>query len=565
MSKLEQFILISISFCVFLVIFIRVGFFLGSPINSLTLLFALLIFFAGVISVYFLKVFSSQSVFKKFIPLLWFSVFVIFLGLGSWLLSYTYDTSWDGQGYHQSAVIALSNNWNPVYDPSIDFTQNLPSQIFAEGYPSALWEIEATIYSLTDRINSAKIVNIAIAVIAGAIVYSLLRKIKIKKYLAVLISVLCVCQPVYIIQLLTFMADGFGYQLLLIASASLFIIAFSSKSYWAVAVFLMTELLLITTKYSHLPAFLVLGVIFGLIIVNRFLNRDYVFSKYTYYFISGFLLISAIFSYLPYIRNQLFHSALFYPTNIPELMGSVKFNNVPNNLQDSSKVSLLFYGLFSRAQPKESGDPTNSANLAQLKIPFTLSMEEVEEGAELYNNRVGGGGPLFSGLVLLSVLLITFLYFKTENRTQRYAIYISIFTFILILLLSLLAPTPNLLRYTNQLQLIPFVLTVPILAVFKKTYIQTLCLVIISTCTLNVGLFSWAVANKTIKEIAQVNGQMNELRNSGKEYQIRAQQFYSTFTLLKEQNVSFKAVDKLSCSSVKYMVASSTTTQYCFN
>ena len=564
MSKLEQFILISLGFFVFEIIFIRVGFFLGSPINKYTLILSLLTFFAGVINVYSLNRFSSQQVVKKFIPLLAFATFIIFLSAGSILLSNTYDTSWDGQGYHQSAVIALSENWNPVYAPSIDFSQNLPSQIFAEGYPSSLWEIESTIYSLTGKINSAKIVNFAIAVIAGAIFYSLLRKLKLGKLLSGLISVLVVLQPVYIIQLLTFMEDGFGYELLVIAAGSLSIIALSSKSYWAIAVFLMAELLLITTKYSHLPVSLVLGIIFMLIVVNRFLNRDYRLNKYTYSFIGLLLFISAIFATLPYIRNQFYHSAMFYPTNIPELMGSVRFNNVPNNLQDNNKLSLLFYGLFSRAQVKESGDPTNPANLAHLKIPFTFSIEELNGSAELYNNRVGGGGPLFSGLVLLSVILITFLYFKAENRTQRYAVYVGIFVLTLILLLSLLAPTPNLLRYANQLQLIPFAITIPILAVFKRTYIQVFCLVIINISVINVLLFSSAVVYKNFKETFHMNEEMSQLRDSGKEYQVRAQQFYSTYILLAEQNISFAAVDKLNCTGVKPLIASSTTTQYCF-
>lgn len=124
-------------------------------------------------------------------------------------------------------------------------------------------------------------------------------------------------------------------------------------------------------------------------------------------------------------------------------MGSVRYNNVPNNLQNSSKLTLLFYGIFSRAQPKESGDPRNESNTAQLKFPFYFSDQEISDSAQLYNNRVGSGGPLFSGLVLLSICLIFLAYFKAANIQERYAVYASILALALIILLSLIAPTPN--------------------------------------------------------------------------------------------------------------------------
>lgn len=564
MSKLDQFILITISFFIFLVLFIRIGFFIGIPINSYTFILALVVFLMGTINTYSLKNIFPTLAITNYLPVFTFIIFIIIMSVASAFLSYTYDTSWDGQGYHQTAVIALANNWNPAWDPSIDFAQNLPSQIFAEGYPSSLWEIEASIYSLSGKINSAKVVNIAVAIIAGLIFYSLLRKLKIEKITSILISFLVVLQPVYIIQLLTFMEDGLGYELLVIAVASLAITAISSKSYWAITTFIMSELLLVTIKYSHLPVSAVLGFIFLLIIGNRFLNREYRLNKYTYSFITGVLFISLIFAYIPYLRNQIFHSTMFYPTNIPELMGSVKYNNVPNNLQDSNKLSLLFYGLFSKAQPQESGDPTNPSNLAHLKIPFTFTDNELVSSAQLYNNRVGSGGPLFSGLVILSFLLLTILYFNTKNRSQRYAVYVSIFSFALILILALLAPTPNLLRYTNQLQLLPFAVIIPVLAIYKNPYIKLFCLIIIALSAINFALFSSAVAEKAFAETRSMNEQMNQLRSSGKHYQVKAQQFYSTYTLLKEQNVPFSAVTKLNCNGVKPLYASSTTTQYCF-
>lgn len=563
MSKLEQYILIFLGFFIFAVLFVRIGFFIGGTINPYTLIITLLTYFGSLIILYSSNIFSLEENFRRYIPIITFGITVFFLGALSIILSNTYDTSWDGQGYHQSAVIALSSGWNPALDPSIDFSQNLPSQIFAEGYPSALWELEATVYSLTNRINSAKVFNIAIAMVAGLMVYVLLRKLKFTKFLSSIIALLIVLQPVYLIQMLTFMEDGFGYELLVIAAVSVTIMGFSKKDYWAIITFILAELFLITTKYSHLPVSLILGGLFGLIIINRLLNHDYLINKVTVSFFGLFVFSSLIFFSLPYLRNQFLHNAMFYPTNIPELMGSVRYNNVPNNLQDSNKFTLLFYGIFSKAQSRESGDPRSESNVAHLKLPFIFTSAEISDSAELYNNRVGGAGPLFSGIVLLAVMLTIFLYFKMETVKQRYAIYSSLFGLLIIILLSLVAPTPNLLRYTNQLQLIPFALIIPIYAYFHKFYIKVFCYIIIILSALNVFFFSTSVATKTLAENNQINAQLDEMRNSKKEYQVRAQQFYSSYILLKEQNVKFIPVNNLTCGNVKTLVASSTTTQYC--
>lgn len=563
MSKVEQYITIFLGFFIFTILFIRIGFFIGGTINQYTLIIALLTYIGSLIILFASNIFSFKETFSRYLPIILFGFTTIILSAVSLILASTYDTSWDGQGYHQSAVIALSSNWNPALDPSIDFSQNLPSQIFAEGYPSALWELEAAVYSMTDRINSAKVFNIAIALVAGLMVYSLLRKLRFSLILSSIISLLIILQPVYLIQVLTFMEDGFGYELLVIAAASLAIMAISKKSYWAIITFIMAELFLITTKYSHLPLSLILGGLFGLIIINRIMNRDYRINKVTISLFGLFVFTSLIFFSIPYLRNQFHHNAMFYPTNIPELMGSVRYNNVPNNLQDSDKFTLLFYGIFSKAQSRESGDPRSESNIAQLKLPFIFTPDEVADSAELYNNRVGGAGPLFSGIVVLSIFLTIFLYFKMETVKERYAIYASLFGLLLIILLSLVAPTPNLLRYTNQLQLIPFALIIPILAVFTQRYVKVFCYIIVILSAINVFLFSSSVATKTIAENNQINQQMNELRSSGKEHRVRAQQFYSSYILLNEQNIKFKPVENLQCSNVKTLIASSTTTQYC--
>ncbi|OGC69570.1 hypothetical protein A2415_03275 [candidate division WWE3 bacterium RIFOXYC1_FULL_39_7] len=563
MSKLESFIVLTFSYIIFEVLLIRIGFFFGIPISNITLPATLIIYCAGIAIIFALLSISVEEKINKYISLLGFVVTIIGLGVVSHLLSNTYDTSWDGQGYHQTAVIALSQGWNPVREKSISLKQELPSQIFAEGYPSALWEIEATVYALTGRINSAKVANFAAGFISLVLLYILFKKINFGTYIASIMSLLIVIQPVYIMQLLTFMQDSFGYQTLLIAMASLAILTISPKSYWATAMFIMAELLLVTTKYSHLPLALILGVIFGLIALNRLLNKIYVLNKWTYYYLAALIFVSCIFAYIPYIRNGLLHGAIFYPTNIPELMGSVKYNNIPNNLDNKDKLTLFFYGIFSKAQSKESGDPRSEGNLAELKVPFTFTIDEVTDSADLHNNRVGAGGPLFSGIVVLTFLFLLFVTFKAHDQHERYAVYVAYFSLGLITFLALLTPTPNLLRYANQVQLIPFAIVIPIYAVFRKRYVKAFTAIFILLMSFNVGFYSFAVFQRQIEETRQMNAQFDRMRRSGDTFQVRAQQFYSSYVILNEQKIPFVASEHLRCGKSETLVASSSTTQFC--
>ncbi len=543
MSILEKFALIFFGFLVFLVVFIRFGFLLHSTIGNLTLIFALLIYCTGLASAISLLIKKNSEKVSSFIALGAFLAVLCLL-----------VPSWDGQGYHQTAIIALSNSWNPIWEPSIKFHQELPSQIFAEGYPSALWEIQSSIYSLTGKINSAKVTNLAIALIAFAFVFALLRRISFSRASSSLFTFLIVIQPVYLIQLLTFMQDGFGYELLIIAAATLAIYMVQPKTLWAAGAFMLAELLLASSKYSNLPVTAMLFVIFLPVLLNRLMNRDFRFNKQTISFLVSYTLLAFVFAYLPYGRNLIAHKAMFYPTDDPQLMGAVKYNNIPLNIKDENKLTLLFYGVFSRSQTAESGDPTDPSNIANLKIPYTFSPDEVTDGAALYNNRVGGAGPLFSGIVLTALAFIIFVSKKASNAKERYAGYAALFASLVILTLALLAPTPNLLRYVNQLQLLPFAMLIPIYAVYRKKYVKIATAIILMLLTINIGMYATSVTMRNIRETEMVNDEFTTMRNSGKQYGVKAQQFYSSYIRLKEQNVNFKIADSLKCEKMNSMV-----------
>lgn len=561
LSKIDLFILLEIGLFTFLIIFIRLGYIFGTPINIFTLPVAFV--FYSICILCFISFLDSKRN-TQYVTLCIFVVLNLIISACAFLFAQTYDSSWDGQGYHQSAVIALATGWNPIWHSSIDFLQKLPSQIFAEGYPPAFWELEASFYAVWGKINAAKVLNLYFALIACLTWYSLLRRIHFRKILAGIISFLVILQPVYLLQFLTFMQDGLGYQLVLIAIASLVIFILTPKAYWAIMVFFFSELFLVSTKYSQLPLAVVLGVIALLVIGNRLLNKVYKVTPYVKSVLVGLILVSVLFAHLPYIRNFIAHGAMFFPTNEADLMGSVKYNNVPNNLSHDNKFVLLFYGIFSRAQDSTSGDPRAKQNIAELKIPFTTSIDEVTDSVSLYNNRAGAGGPLFSGIVVVSILFLFVMSFKAQTQKERYAMYASYLCLLLLLALALATPTPNLLRYVNQLQLIPFAVLLPIYAVFfHKKYVIAITYSILLLVMLNTVTYAYAVTQHNIMLTNTINQQFDDMRKSKATYKVGAQQFYSNYVLLNEQQIPIVVEDKLECKKMEKLVFSSTTTAFC--
>lgn len=564
MTRYDYFNLLSIGYLIFTVLFTRVGFLLNITINSYTLLcsFILYVSFTFFITSFNIVGLNTKNKLFSFIG---FVVVSLCLYAGALLIAYTYDLSWDGQGYHQTAIIALSQGWNPIYQPEITLLQRLDSQIFAEGYPSALWEIQSSIYSSVGKINAGKIVNVLIGMISFGNLYILLRHISLNRLLALTLSFLIVAQPIYLIQLLTFMQDGFGYQLTLIAGSSLILFIVNTKKYWPIINFVLAILLLASTKYSHLPIVLLLVCIFSIVLINRIVNKDFQINKTTLLYAYFIFFIFLVFVYSPYVKNSLFYSSPFYPTNIPQLMGAVAYNNIPLNLDQNNKIQLLLYGLFSKSQSKFSGDPTNQENVATLKIPFTFTFDEVRDAGGLYNNRVGAGGFLFSGIIIIAVLMLLVISYIKKSQHERYIVYAAYFLVIVVLFLSLLTPAPNLLRYSNFLQLIPFLIFIPIITTFKQFYVKIFSTVLIVTTSINVIFFTCSVYNYNRTEHSKISIQIKELKATNRKVFVKAQQFYSNYILLKEHGVPFQIVDTLPCGNkAKDLVSSSNTTHYCY-
>lgn len=155
--------------------------------------------------------------------------------------------------------------------------------------------------------------------------------------------------------------------------------------------------------------------------------------------------------------------------------------------------------------------------------------------------------------------------FNADTMRQKYSIYVSFFAFTLITIASLVVPTPNLLRYVSQIELIPFVLLIPILVAFDKNkFTKFFSITIFTLIFINNSLYFIAALNTNILGMQAENTQFEEMRDSGNTFKVKSQEFYSNYTLLTEQNIKFQRVANLPCKKINKLVSSSASTLYCY-
>lgn len=320
---------------------------------------------------------------------------VLFLGiLGASIAAsgLFYDTSWDGQTYHQEAVIQLSQGWNPFYSKS----QNIGGHsIWLDHYAKAHWILAANLYLATSHIEMAKAFNVIYFLASFLLCAACLGSVTaLKPGPVYLTSGILAANPVVTSQLFNFTIDGqLGSLLLCLGSALISIAAEPSRFKKWSAVLLPAIALAVNIKFT--------AVVYVSILVFGFLTWIWISHRQSFIkllCITGLWLLSSIFlfGFNPYITNILGNGHPFYP-----LAGQGKVDIIqaqkPLNFVGKSSAENLIHSIFS------TSDATLQAT-AELKLPLTIKRQEFPAMAG--DPRVGGFGPLFSGAICLSLAIL---------------------------------------------------------------------------------------------------------------------------------------------------------------
>lgn len=365
-----------------------------------------------------------------------------------------YDVTADGNTYHKLGVGSMKNGWNPLYESSKDFTQedgnaltvseNNINYLWADHYAMGTETIGANIYAFTNNIESGKAFTLVMMFIGFEIVLEylliqrdwILRKFGIIKALA--ISILLVVNPITVVQMGTYYVDA-------TLSISLFLI--------------IIELIAINTKKDDLfENYLVLAMAIGMcsnakftglgyagvfcaafyiygVIKNR-KDKKYIVRNTIFYIITVIITICVL-GGTSYLKNIIKNGHPFYPLYGEGHVDNMVNQEIPKSLAEKPNIVQFFISIFSKG---ENVSPAYSdvLNEPDLKVPFTIEEGEIENYS-IPDIRVGGFGPLYSGIFIITIgimvaICIDYIRNKKYNSLILYGIVVGVSAVLLIAL-----------------------------------------------------------------------------------------------------------------------------------
>lgn len=382
---------------VVLLVISSLGFFAGIGISKLH--FPLSFIICGLI--YYFPCVNQFKSKQLFINSFLLSVVIVLMSIAIALLFY--DVSYDGQSYHQEGIYQLKNGWNPFKS---DLPQNVNMSIYINHYSKGVEIPQSAIYSFIGLIEVAKCTNFILLFAGCCLTLGLLMQLNRMSTLnCILLSLIISLNPIVVNQLVSTYVDGQLATLLLCFFVTfIWIIRNPNRLNFI----LLGSLIIITANIKFT------GLVYVVVFVSAFLlwllliKNKLLFKKMlTLSVLSGITAVVVV-GFNPYILNTVKHSHPFYP-----LMGENKVDimgyNTPNGFEGRTGSGKFFMSLFSHT---DNVMPDNNRKV-QLKIPFTVNKTDIINASKI-DSRIAGFGPLFSGILILSLFLLIILLIKRD-------------------------------------------------------------------------------------------------------------------------------------------------------
>lgn len=337
--------------------------------------------------------------------------------LSSSLTLYLADYFWDSRAYHGPAIIYLANGWNPVYDWSCcsGFDSIVSTSRYIESYPKSAWLFSSSLLSATGVIETGFILNVFLAVSCWIAAYMYLQSVRAAPNVNFFLSLVIAANPIIVSQLFSHYVDGsLGASITAFIFFLLTYLRTGTKSYLVYSAFLIP--FIINIKFTGLIFAAILGltvIVYGYMMASRYLKNALVAS-----IIAGCLGL-VLFGFNPYITNSIEHDNPFYPA-IQKDKKSVIYGQIAalygkesKKIADKDRVSRFLISVFSKK--------TDASKTPVISPPFTTLKHEYT-----VDSRVSGFGPLFSGIFLITAVLMFFIRDKLI-WVLLFGLYISIF------------------------------------------------------------------------------------------------------------------------------------------
>ena len=437
------------------------------------------------------------------------------------------DTSYDGQEYHFSAAYALSHGWNPVRSP-------FPSPPWGWGekalwseanwvnhYPQSSWLSAAVLMAAGFDQETSKC---ATALLAAALFFALISfgvRIKLKAWKILLFAGAFAANPIIIAQIGTRMNDG--------TLAACFGLTVTYTLLWVYtrerlcAVGMCAALIFgLNLKFSAVPMFALLCAVLtaGIWLSGRKPEA----SRFATVAVGAACIAVFVLGFHPYLTNTIDFHHPFYP-----IMGThpidILSDERPSGFQDMPPWVRAYMSYFSR-----SGSGYHSS--AVLKIPFSVNGRELNALA-VPDARLGGFGPLFSGALVLTLVLSIAIVLLEYNNSEP---------------LTALGAAGGLLAITVAMpeawwaRFAPYVWWIPGLVALsglycKRRMLNTLGVMIAATLLINSAVTAYFTLRPLRWQSSEVRSQIAEMRDLRQPLRIFYGNSPARFALIAEAGV----------------------------
>lgn len=352
--------------------------------------------------------------------LCWF-VLVFFAVMLSYLI---YNIHWDGNTYHKTAVGLLLDGWNPLRE---DCMSVLPEEYRTSGmaynaqwvnhYANGGWILSAVFAAFFGNIETGKAVNLLFLVsVAGILHYYLSFHLENKKWILA-ITAAAVLQPAVVSQIESFYIDGDLYLYLLLGVAAMLMLSDKRitipKRYPLLFLF-AAIVFCINIKFTgmvYIGMFCIGFYLCWLIWAAKEHRLGKVFAPLTAMFAGMAIFAIAVVGSSSYVDNLIEHGNPLYPLFGEEKVDIMAYSE-PNTFENKNNLEKSLTSFFGKTE----NITNNDSREPRMKVPFTFSLAEVKDC--MYTDvRVGGFGPLYSGIFLISLLCV--LMFLVRYRFEQ--------------------------------------------------------------------------------------------------------------------------------------------------
>jgi hypothetical protein len=445
-----------------------------------------------------------------------------------WIAPLRFDITWDGQAYHQQAVVALARGWNPLGPPLTE------ADLFSYGnvnYQSkGAWVVEAAVYRFTGRLETAKALQLlALAGAFLAVLGALREVVGLARAAALGVAAVVALNPVALSQVFTFYVDGVVASSLA-AFAALALLAVLRRDRLALLGLTLVTLLLVNAKLTGLAyaALLWTAAAVAAALVAGAKRALAVGAA------GAIVLLVAVLGpgWNPYLTNTIREGHPFYPAAGPRAQDIAR-NSRPESFGRMNRLERLARSTFAVTSNEiERG--------ARLKVPFVV-LDEEGGACGSCDIRLAGLGPLFSGALVLGAAAMWL--------AQRRAALAGGLLATALLGTALVTAEGWWARFAPQLWLVPVALAVPALAAPGRRgarVMGTLVLLVLAADAALVGVNS---LNRSRRVERALRLQLAELARTRAPVEVRLHEFEAAGVRLSEAGVRWRAVPELHCTA----------------